>query len=53
MNPSRSPSEKKVGAIQEERRSTLEQVKPLEDIITSGEIKVYEAPQLQKLYIIK
>ena len=32
---------------------TLEQVKALEDIIASGDIKVDEAAQFQKLYIIK
>ena len=31
----------------------LEQVKSLENIIASGDIKVDEAAQLQELYIIK
>ena len=53
MNTSRAPSEKQVGDIQEERRKTLEQVKALKNIITAGEIKVYEAAQLWYLYIIK
>ena len=34
VNPSRAPSEKKFGALQEESRTTLEQVKSLENIIT-------------------
>ena len=34
-------------------RTTLEQVKSLENIITSGKIKVDESDQLQDLYIIK
>ena len=31
--PSRDPSEQQVGALREERRTTLEQVKSLENII--------------------
>ena len=53
MNPYRSPSEHQVGSIKEESRTTLEQVKSLEYIIVSGDIKVYEYSQLQELYIIK
>ena len=53
MNSSRSPSEQQVRALQEEKRTTLEQVKSLEYIITSGKIKVDEADQLRRLYIIK
>ena len=53
VNPSRAPSEQQVGALQEERRATLEQVKALENIIVQREIKVDESDQLQKLYIIK
>ena len=40
VNPSKAPSEQKVGVIQEERRITFEQIKSLENIIASGEIKV-------------
>ena len=34
-----------VGDIQEERQTTLEQVKSLENVIALGEIKVVEAAQ--------
>ena len=51
MNPSRAPSEQQVGALQEENQKTLEQVKVLENIIVSGEIKAYEAVQLQELVV--
>ena len=34
-------------------RTTLEQVKSLENVIASGKIKVDESDQLQDLYIIK
>ena len=53
MNPYRALSEQQVGSIQEERWTTIEQVKDLENIIASGEIKVYEAAHLWELYIIK
>ena len=53
VNPYRDPSEQKVGAIQEERWETLEQVKSLENIISSGDIKVDEFAQLHKSYIVK
>ena len=53
VNPSRSPSGKHVGALQEERRAELDQVKYLKNIIASGEIKSDESAQLQELYIIK
>ena len=46
MNPSISPSEQQFGALQEEIRTTLEQVKSLENIIASGEIRVDESAQL-------
>ena len=36
VNPYRAPSEQHVGAIQEEKRKTIEQVKSLENIIASG-----------------
>ena len=52
VNPSRSQSEKQVGDLQEEMRKTLEQVKALENIIASGDIKLDEAAQLWELYII-
>ena len=42
MNPYRAPSEQHVGDLQEERRKTLEQVKSLENIIASGEIKQFQ-----------
>ena len=53
MNPSRSPSQQHGGSLQEERRTTLEQVKVLENIIAYREINVDETDQLHKLYIIK
>ena len=53
MNIYRAPSEQHVRALQEERRTTFEQVKSLENIISSVEIKVYEDSQLRELYIIK
>ena len=53
VNPSRAPSEQQVRDLQVEMRTTLEQDKSLEDIISSVENKVYEADQLQGLYIIK
>ena len=53
LNPSRAPNEQPVGDLQEERLTTLEQAKALENIITPGEIKIYEAAQLRGLYIIK
>ena len=40
VNPSRSLSEQQVGVIQEVSRTTLEQVKALENIISSVDIKV-------------
>ena len=53
MNPSKDSNEHRVRTLQEERRTTLEQVKSLENNITSGDIKEDEAAQLQELYIIK
>ena len=53
MNTYRSPIGQQVGTLQEENRTTLEQVKSLEDIIASREIKLYKSAQLQQLYIIK
>ena len=53
VNRSRDPSEQQVGALQEKRWTTFEQVKPLENIISSREIKADEADLLWKLYIIK
>ena len=51
VNTYRAPSEQQIRAIQEERRTTLEQVKALENIIASGKIKVDEASQLQELVL--
>ena len=48
-----SQLQQQVGALQEERQTTFEQVKALENIIASGEIKVDEAAQLREVYIIK
>ena len=53
MIPSRDPIDQQVGALQEETRTALEEVKSLENIISSREIKVDEYDQLQVLYIIK
>ena len=53
VNPYIAQSEQQVVALQEERRTTLEQVQSLENIISSGEMKVHEADQLRVLYIIK
>ena len=53
VNPSKDSNEHRVRTLQEERRKTLEQVKSLENNITSGDIKEDEAAQLQELYIIK
>ena len=53
MNPSISPSEQQVGDLQEEMRTTIEQVKALENIIESGEIKVDKAAKLRELYMIQ
>ena len=53
MSPYRAQSEQQVGSLREERRTTLEQVKSLENIIASGEIKVHEADQLRGLCVIK
>ena len=53
VNPSRAQSEQQVGALQEEMQTSLEQVKAIENVITSGEIKVHEADQLQEFYMIK
>ena len=51
MSPTRAPSEQHVGALQEERWATLEQVKALKNIIASGEIKLDESAQLQELVV--
>ena len=51
VNLSIAPSEEQFRAIQEERWATLEQVKALENIIESGEIKVDESAQLQYLVV--
>ena len=53
VNPSRAPSEQHVGYLQEEKGTTLEQVKSLENIIASGEVQLHQAAQLRELYIIK
>ena len=53
MNPCRDSNVQQVGALQEEMRTKLEQVKALENIISSGDIKVNGADQLRGLYIIK
>ena len=53
MSPYRAKSEQKVGDQKEQRRTKIEQVKFLENIIASREIKVHEADQLRGLYIIK
>ena len=45
LNTYRDPSEQQVEDLQEEIPTTLEQVKALEDIIASVEIKVDEASQ--------
>ena len=52
VNPYRAPSEQQFGSLQQERRTTLEQVKSLENIIASGDIKVYEATQLKELVVL-
>ena len=46
MNTSRYTSEQQVGALQEESRTILEQVKAMDIIIASGDIKVDETAQL-------
>ena len=53
VNTSRAPSEQHVGAIQEEKRTTLEQVKGLESIIAPGEIKIDKGAHLRELYMIR
>ena len=53
MDTYRDPSEQQIGDLQKELRTTLEQVKALENIILSGEIKLDEADQVWELYIIK
>ena len=53
VNPSRNIIEQQVEDLKEEILTTLEQIKALENIITSGEIKLDEAAQLRELYIIK
>ena len=45
------PNEQQVGALQEERRTTLEQVEALEHTIALGYIKVDEASQLRELVL--
>ena len=45
------PSEQPVGDIQEERQTTLEQVKSIENIISSGDIKVDGSAQLRDLVV--
>ena len=52
MNPSRSPNEQQLRDQQESRQTTLEQVKALENIISSVNIKLDEDDQLQGFYII-
>ena len=42
-----------VEVLQEESRTTLEQVKALENIISSVEIKIDKSAQLRELYIVK
>ena len=53
VNPYRAPNEQYIVDLQEESWTTLEQVKSLENIIASQDIKVDEAYQLRGLYIIK
>ena len=53
MNPCRAQSEQQVGDLQEQRRTTLEQVKSLENYIVSVAIKVHEDDQWRGFYIIK
>ena len=53
VNPHRPPIEKQVGDIQGEIWTKLEQFKALENNIRSRNNMVYEAAQLQELYIIK
>ena len=49
VNPYRYPHEQHVRALQEERRTTIEQSKSLESITASGEIKIEKATQLREL----
>ena len=51
VNTYRAPSEQQIGALQEERWTTHEQVKALENIIAPVEIKVYEAAHLWELVV--
>ena len=53
VNPSRDTNEQYIGVTQEERRTTIEQVKALENIFVSREIRVDKADHLRGLYIIK
>ena len=53
MNPYRDPSEQQIGALLEERRTTLKHVKALENIIASGKIRVDEAAQLRELVVFE
>ena len=45
MNTSRAPSEQQVEALQEESQTTLEQIKAMNNIMTSRYIRVDEAAQ--------
>ena len=49
VNPYIVPREQQVGAIQESRWTTREQVKAMYNMIASGDIKVDEAAQLREL----
>ena len=53
VNPSIALGEQQVRALQEEIRTTLEEVKALENIIASEEINVDEADQLRELVVFE
>ena len=47
VNPYRAPSEQHVGGLQEEKQTTLERVKPPQNIFASRDIMEDESAQLQ------
>ena len=51
VDPFIDSSQKQVRAIREEGRTTLEQIKPLANIIALGLIKLVEAAQLWELVV--
>ena len=54
VDPYKATSEQQIGSMQEKMRTIFEQIISLgNNIIESGDIKVYEASQLRELYIIK